>query len=132
MSTEIARDHLVSLADFLNAPAARRWRSLAETKKGWTKCCAKLDHGFEPLASVVTDCAALQAADVIASLRTFGSPESVCCISDESDESAAMVPLEDAVNSVFGSGYGALVSCVPGHLAYFESGDQGVRMILHR
>ena len=111
-------------------PAARRWRSLAETKKGWAKCCAKLDHDFEPVGSVVTDCATLHAADVISSLRTFGAPETACCISDEFDEDAAMVPLEHAIDNVFGSGYGALVSCVPGHLAYFESGDQGVRMIL--
>ena len=42
------------------------------------------------------------------------------------------VPLEDAIAAIVGSGYSALVSCVPGRLAYFEDEGPDQKYILER
>lgn len=132
MNVDDAQTHLTELADFLDKKAARRWPALAETKAGWCECCTKLPHEFDPLPSFQIDCAKLNADAVLAKLRELGAPETVCCMGDRLEEEDAFIPLREAVDDVFGKLAGELISCVPGKLAYFESGDQGIRMILGR
>ncbi len=132
MAIDDAHTHLVGLAEFPDKGDARRWRALAGTKAGWRKCCAKLPHEFDPLPSFQIDCAKLNADAVLAKLRELGAPETVCCVGDGFEEEDAFMPLDEAVDDVFGNLAGELISCVSGKLAYFESGDQGVRMILRK
>ena len=129
MAAHDALIHLTALGAFLGKKDSRCWRALADTKGGWSKCCAKLDHAFDPLETLQLDSADWEAAGVLAKLRDLGAPDTVCCICDDLDAEGAMMPLADAIKAVFGSGYGAAVSCLPGRLAYFENGDVGIRRI---
>ena len=131
MTTDIQADHLLGLAAFLDKAAARRWRARAELKSGWAKLSADLPHRFDPLAAYRIDCAAWDADAVATKLRALGSPEAVCVIGGV-DVDEAMMPLKEAVAEVVGDLGGQVIGCVPGKLAYYESRDQGVRMILVR
>ena len=131
MTTDIQADHLLGLAAFLDKAEARRWRARAELKSGWQKLSADLPHRFDPLAAFRIDCAAWDADAVATKLRALGSPEAVCVIGGV-DVDEAMMSLKDAAAEVVGYLGGQVISCLPGKLAYYEGGDQGIRMILAR
>ncbi len=124
--------HLTALAGFLDKKAARRWRARATTKAGWPSLSATFAHAFDPLTVFRIDCAKWTADRVRAELRAWGAPETVCCIGGGFEEDDTFMPLDEAVDAVFGYLAGQVISCIPGQLAYYESGEQGVRMILRR
>jgi len=62
-------------------------------------------------------------------LRSLGAGEN-CWVISEGPLDAHEVELLHALKEVVGRGFGTLLSCVPGHLAYFESEDE--RYILQR
>ncbi len=58
-------------------------------------------------------------ADVVKILKEEGSPEHVYVISDSKDIDGKMIPLADAVHGASMAGWGTIISCVPGKLAYY-------------
>jgi hypothetical protein len=42
------------------------------------------------------------------------------------------LPLHDALLAIVGRGSGALVSCIPGRLGYYEGEERAARVILRR
>jgi hypothetical protein len=70
-------------------------------------------------------------ADIVGMLRKDGSPEHVYLIAD-SELDGTTLPLAEAVEAVAMVGWGTIVSCIPGHLAYYydECGER--RAILRK
>ena len=65
-------------------------------------------------------------------LRDRGAPESCYVISEQAKLDRHLLPLEDALQGVLGMGLGALLSCIPGQLGYFEGEMPGDRCLLER
>jgi hypothetical protein len=69
---------------------------------------------------------------ILGTLQALGAPRSCYLVSENPGWDGARVDLDDALAQVMGLGYGTLISCVPGHVAYFEGEEPGDRWILHR
>jgi hypothetical protein len=69
---------------------------------------------------------------ILSTLAALGAPRSCYLVSENPDWDGARVDLDDALAQVLGLGYGTLISCVPGRVAYFEGEEPGNRWVLHR
>jgi hypothetical protein len=65
-------------------------------------------------------------------LRAHGAPADCYVLSEKKDLDGHTVPLEAALDAVVGRGMGALLSCIPGRLGYFEGEVSGERYVLER
>ena len=65
-------------------------------------------------------------ASVERMLRHEGSPEEVYVISDTKEIDGRLMPLSEALSETFSGGWGTIISCIPGQLAYYydERGDR--------
>ena len=59
-------------------------------------------------------------------LRQEGSPENVYVISNTKDIDGKLIPLDEAVYKTALGGWGTIISCIPGQLAYYYD-EVGVR-----
>jgi hypothetical protein len=74
-----------------------------------------------------------QTVDQIYKLLTDrGAPETCHLVSTISDLDGQQIGLLDALQRTFASFEGTLISCIPGHLAYYEGEDMKARYILER
>lgn len=67
--------------------------------------------------------------DIPATLRQHGSPADVYLISDTQELDGKTLPLDDAIREIELNGWGTIVSCIPGRLAYYY-GERGERRVL--
>ncbi len=58
-------------------------------------------------------------ADIVKILSQEGSPEQVYVMSDSQNIDGKMMPLSDAIHETSMNGWGTIVSCIPGKLAYY-------------
>jgi hypothetical protein len=65
-------------------------------------------------------------------LRDRGAPRDCYAVSELDKVDGRMAPLEEALTAIVGMGLGALLSCIPGRLAYYEGEMPGDRCILYR
>ncbi len=65
-------------------------------------------------------------------LRQAGSPEEVYIISSVKGIDGKLMSLDDAVHKVVASGWGTIISCIPGQLAYYHGEEREQRAILQR
>ena len=66
-------------------------------------------------------------------LRARGAPEFCYAISTDEYLDGKTVTLRDAITRITRrTGHGTLLSCVPGHLGYFEGEDPSARYVLER
>jgi len=70
--------------------------------------------------------------DIYAVLRIKGAPLNCYVISSNYDIDGKEMDLMLALEEVVGYGNGTFLSCVPGKLGYFESGEPGDRMIFEK
>jgi hypothetical protein len=63
-------------------------------------------------------------------LRSKGAPPTCYAISENSSIDGRFLSLNEALKETAGSGFGTLLSCIPGKLGYFE--DEEKRFILER
>ena len=68
---------------------------------------------------------------ILSKLKALGASRSCYLVSENPDWDGARVDLDDALDTVVGRGYGTLISCVPGRVAYYEGEDPGDRWVLH-
>lgn len=68
---------------------------------------------------------------ILSILTARGAPESCRVISQYSRIDGRDMPLREALEEVVGYG-GALISCVPGRLGYFEGEGKNVRFLLEK
>lgn len=71
-------------------------------------------------------------ADVVAMLLALGAPPTCRVISDTQELDGREMPVVEAVSAAAESGWGTLICCLPGRLAFFY-GERGEhRMVLRR
>lgn len=72
-----------------------------------------------------------QKADLIAAcLRGLGAP-ATCHVMGGGDLDGTDAPIEEALTRVVGHATGALVCCLAGRLAFYESEEANARFLLH-
>jgi hypothetical protein len=71
-------------------------------------------------------------ADIEDLLRKRGAPDKAYILSSHPKLDAQQLPLREALASVVGFGFGSVISCVPGRLAYYEGESAGERYVLER
>jgi hypothetical protein len=71
-------------------------------------------------------------ANVVRLLQAKGAPDTCCVISDACEIDGRTMPLQEAIDTIEHEGWGTLVGCIPGRLAYYygEEGEQ--RLILEK
>lgn len=67
---------------------------------------------------------------VVEALRSLGAPPNAYVMSDMMSSDQSEVALERAVDEAQ-TAYGAVISCIPGRLAYFQGEERGERFILN-
>jgi hypothetical protein len=65
-------------------------------------------------------------------LLKMRAPTQCLLISSNKKLDQKALPLQEALNSIVGMGYGTLVICVPDKLGYFEGEEQNDRWLLAR
>ncbi len=65
-------------------------------------------------------------------LREKGSPKKVYVLACSCDADGKTLPLLEAMDAVTEAGWGAIISCVPGELAYYFDEEAERRAILER
>jgi len=115
---------------FVTPPRRPRWlESLACAKRrrrflDRLNHCRDLDERYAtPLPSN---------ADVVAILKAHGAPATCYVLSNTAALDARELPLVEAVAETASGGWGTIISCLPGRLAYYydECGER--RMLLKR
>jgi hypothetical protein len=119
---------------FVAPPKRERYLALLSSAKGRKKVLNSLHH--------IHDLDARYAVRVLSSDQTVegvleallgkGAPELCYVISDDPDVDQREMSLKDAIETVHGSNFGTVVSCIPGKLAYVETEDATFRYILAR
>jgi hypothetical protein len=71
-------------------------------------------------------------ADIVSLLRREGSPENVHVISDTKSIDGKMMSLGDAIVEAEAGGWGTVISCIPGRLAYYHGEGGESRVVLKR
>jgi hypothetical protein len=86
--------------------------------------CQDLDERYATLLPSNTD--------VVALLRSRGAPGTCYVLSCTEAISGRVLPLAEAVSGAASGGWGTIISCIPGRLAYYydECGER--RMLLER
>jgi len=65
-------------------------------------------------------------------LRSRGAPSECYLISEDAALDGRTIALSEALTLIVGRGMGTLLSCIPGHLGYYEGEDRGARWLLER
>jgi len=63
-------------------------------------------------------------------LLSKNAPDVCYLISESTSLDGKVMPLEEAINKIVGSGIATIVSCIPGELAYYEGENLKNRLIL--
>lgn len=89
-------------------------------------------RSFDPRWMVPIEPRHQQATSVELLLRRHGAGHTCYVIAENPALDGKELPLGDALRQTVGCGYGTIISCVPGILAYFEGEGPSDRYILHR
>jgi len=119
-------DEAATIAAFIAPSSRARWLAkLASAQRrsflDRLNHCPDLD---ERHAGPLPSC-----ADVVAVLRSHGAPASCRVISDNVAIDGRELPLNRAVEEAESAGFGTIICCVPGRLAYFYD-ERGLRRFL--
>ena len=107
-----------------------RWLESLASAKRRRSCLDKLNHCRDLDERYAT--ALPSNTDIVSLLRSCGAPARCYLLSDTKEIDGLELPLEEAVSATEAAGWGTIISCIPGRLAYYydESGDR--RMLLKR
>jgi hypothetical protein len=115
---------------FFNPQRRLRWlESLASPKR---RCkildtlnhCRDLDHRFATKVSSKTD--------VVNELKFHGAPESCYILSSTLGLDGRQMELSEAISQTELAGWGTIISCIPGQLAYYYGECGELRVLLTR
>ncbi len=128
-------EHEVALIQaFVNPSKRQRWLQLAGHPERRPKLRAQLAHLRdldERFASRFGD--GEQTLEAIrTTLLARGAPKACHLLSESAELDGRSLRLDEALQLVVGAGYGTLVSCVPGRLAYYEGEEPQERYLLVR
>lgn len=128
-------DHERALVRAFFAPEVRpRYLRLLSTAKGREKFVARLSHldlldarvahRIDPEQQIIDE--------IEDDLKRRGAPAFCFVISENPRVDGRQMALRDALEATVGSGMGTFLSCIAGHLAYFEGEEPGVRYVCER
>jgi hypothetical protein len=132
--TASAADHEDSLSLFLLPRYRSRFAQLLGSRRGREKLRRSLAHFDQLDRRFLVPVGHLgAAADAIERLlRSRGAPAICHVVSEDPSLDGRDLPLPEALVRIVGRGMGALVSCVPGRLGFFEGEEPGDRWLLER
>jgi len=132
MTPDPQREAELSLAAFLLEDRRDRFLQLLASKVGRQKLRARLAHfpDLDPSVCVPIRSSDQSATAIAALLRSAGANLTCFVVAERSVLDGRSMPLTDALDAVVGRGSGALISCVPGRLGYYEGEDPGTRWLL--
>lgn len=118
---------------FIVANKRSRYLTLLASKRR-REFLQRLDHQLDYEPSLARRIPAEQQSNesIEALLCERGASDQCYVISSNDDWDGRTMSLRHALADVVGCGFGTVLSCVPGRLAYWESEDIGERYILHR
>lgn len=118
----IARDH------------RRRWLTLRRTPRGRQKLRAQLAHlqHLDPRFAQLIASNQQTKYQIESLLKRRGAPEFCYVLSEDPQLDGRQMGLSEALDHIVGAGMGSLVSCVPGHLGYYEGEEPNERYLLIR
>lgn len=126
--------HEVGLIESFIVSAKRdRWRSGLSKPGKRRKLTAELSHGGiidRRLARAIPP-SKQNVDDLEAILKEKGAPELVHLVAADSSLDGRQMSLREALQMVMGYG-GAVISCLPGRLAYYEAEGKNNRWILEK
>ena len=122
------------IESFIQQSKQRRWLELMQSEKGRKRLCSTLAHfvDFDPAAIVPIAPKQQHSASIHRLLTELGAPKVCSLISENTDWDGLEMDLNVALREIVGYGFGTIVNCVPGTLAYFEGEGPKHRFILKR
>jgi hypothetical protein len=115
---------------FISSPRRPRWlESLASAKRRGPMLdrlnhCRDLDERYATLLP--------SNADVVALLKSHGAPATCYILSCTQGIDGQVLTLDEAVSAAELGGWGTIISCIPGRLAYYYDECGKRRMLLER
>ncbi|HTX35959.1 MAG TPA: hypothetical protein VME43_13100 [Bryobacteraceae bacterium] len=126
------QNELALISAFVTRSKRDRYREFLSSPKLRRKFTSRLAHfaDFDPKYRLPIPSNKLFANNIAAELQKRHSPKVVFVISEDPTLDQQEIPLLDALDRVVGRGMGAVLSCIPGRLAFVETEDE--RFILER
>jgi len=120
------------IAAFVKRSKRDRYREILSSPRLRHKFTSQLAHfkDFDPSYRVPISSNKLFVDIILRELQFRHSPSIVVAISEDPALDQKELPLIEALNQIFGSGIGTVLSCIPGRLAFVETEDE--RFILER
>jgi len=115
---------------FIAHARRNRWLESLASPKRRTSFLDRLNHCHDFDERYAT--ALASNANVVGLLKARGAPPACYVISCTSAIDARELPLADAVEQSAMGGWGTLISCLPGRLAYYYGEEGEVRLLLQR
>jgi hypothetical protein len=124
----------LTLKRFVEPSRRARLASVVRTKKRYGEIMGQLCHGhpWDPRWVTPLRPSDQNARDVGRLLEAFGAPGICHVLGGSGDVYGLDMSLAEALERVVGSSMGALVTCIPGELAYHEGEEKGDRNLLRR
>jgi hypothetical protein len=119
------------IKNFVIKDRQERYLNLMATAKGRKKFRTYLAHFKDLESKFCQPVHKLQhSSELIVLLRSAGSPDLCYVISENSEYDMKTLPLADAVQRLFNSGFAFFLSCLPGKLAYYEGEERYQQFLL--
>ncbi len=127
------RDRAV-IESFIQQSKRQRWLELMQSEKGRNKLRSALAHfaGFDPATIVPISPNQQDPRSIHRLLTDSGAPRFCSLISENANWDELDMELDIALKEIVGYGFGTIVNCVPGKLAYFEGEGPKRRFILKK
>jgi len=131
ITNEQADDLRDFIAAFATERAKRRLLALIETRKGRQTIMSGLDHvsWLDPRSAVLVPFGSQTADHIERMLLARGAPEVCRILSTDPELNGTGTSLKKALSMVVAGGSGAVVLCIPGRLAYYESEEPRERYV---
>jgi hypothetical protein len=115
------------IRSFIVREKRSRYLELLGNKKRRAEVTDCLNHfqDLDPRYSMIVP----STANVVGLLQAKGAPDTCCVISDIRDIDGQTMLLQEAISTIEHEGWGTLVGCIPGRLAYYY-GEQGERRLI--
>lgn len=117
------------ITSFILQEKRNRWQTQLNAPKKRAAHLARLNHLHDLDEKYVTWLPSN--TDIEQLLRRTGSPANVYVISDSKGIDGKFLVLDDAIDETVHGGWGTIISCIPGTLAYYydECGDRRAILI---
>jgi hypothetical protein len=134
LSEGLVRDLRDFISSFASSSAKRRLLSLLETKNGRRRILDELDHvnWLDSQSAWLVPSNRQTIGELERLLVERGAPEMCRVISTDPALNDRTLHLREALIDIVGGGRGAVVTCVSGRLAYYESEEPQERYICAR